>query len=482
MPGLLDRIGGLLLKSLPAVLRPRLGGRRASGVLTGGGGWQSWFPWQTDNKVEQVRAFKAWTYVAVDTISTAFSQHLPNVSVIRQPGDKGKRDLFLRGKSRQKAMTPLLAHEELEPVGQSHPLLRLLRDPNEPDTGHDLLYESMLYLLLTGNCYWWVVPNDALNLPAALWCLPAHWVWPRLDESGAVAYYDLRPVESPTPVPARFSIPACDVIHFRKKSPVSKVDGYAPLTAGAQWVDTQQSIDRARWFTFRNGIFPGVSVEFDASVKLPSEDDLDRIEARLLARYGGEQNANRPVLIPPGAKLRKMQLTPQELMFCESADQAADQILALFRVPKVLAQPPVGISQGALLGANSWFHLNTLNPLWRFFGTHLTEKLAFRYGSSLRVWWEDRTPEDPELFERQLNTDLAYGARTMNEVRASRGLEPYPEWWGNVPWIPLNTRPLTSVLDMDANDAAGGSQGSNLGTRSDPGNMPQGGEALDPRS
>jgi len=125
--------------------------------------------------------------------------------------------------------------------------------------------------------------------------------------------------------------------------------------------------------------------------------------------------------------------------------------------------------------------------LWRFFGMHLTEKLAVpRYDKNLKIWWEDRTPEDPDLLERQLNTDLAYGARTMNEVRSLRGLEPYREEWGNVPWIPLNTRPITEVIQKAEKeevlpDNEPGSQGTNLATQSSPGNTPQGGIAPDQR-
>lgn len=460
-----------LLKSLPALLRPRYGARRAMGSFLGHSSVGPWWNAWTDSRIEQVRHFNAWTYIAVDRIATTFAMRAPNVSLIRGLDVPGKTERYLHPGIRQKALTPLQAHEQLEVVPDNHPLVRLLNDPNEPDTSYDLLYESVMYLCLTGNCYWWMPPNK-IGKPSAIWVLPSHWIFPRVDEQGAVSSFDLRPVEGNY---LYYSIPAEDVIHFKKKSPISKVDGYSALTAGSRWIDTSESIDRTRWFTFRNGIFPGVGVEFDAGVKLPTEADLDRIEARLMSRYGGEQNTNRPVMIPPGAKLKQLQLTPGELLFCESSEQIRDQILALFGVPAAIAQPNSQGSYGALLAAQATFYQLTINPLYRFFGMHLTEKLAApRYQRGLRVWWEDRTPQDPELLERQLNTDLAYGARTMNEVRSLRGLTPYQEPWGDVPWIPLNTVPIDRALEMGPGD---GSQGRNRATQSDQGNTPRGGEA-----
>ncbi len=480
--GLLQKVGAFL-RDAPAMLRPRFGGRRALGqFMSSGSSYGPWLHAWTDSRYEMVRHYKHWVYIAIDKIATSIAMHPPNISYCRKHGSYDP-DKILSLRSRSKALVPLQAHEQLEPVPGNHPLARLLQDPNEPDTAFDLWYETVMYLLLTGNSYWWLPPG-AFGKPAAIWVLPAHWIYPRANKQGMIDCYDLRPVEGNY---IRATIPAEDVIHFKKKSPVSKIDGYSPQMAGSQWIDTQESIDRSRWFSFRNGIFPGVSVEFDAGIKLPNEDDLNRIESRLMQRYGGEINTNKPIMVPPGASLKKIQLNPDEMKYIESSEQLAANILSLFGVPKLLAQIPDTVSSGAVLAAQTGFFMQTLNPLWRFFGMHLTEKLAVpRYDKNLKIWWEDRTPEDPDLLERQLNTDLAYGARTMNEVRSLRGLEPYREEWGNVPWIPLNTRPITEVIQKAEKeevlpDNEPGSQGTNLATQSSPGNTPQGGIAPDQR-
>ncbi len=443
----------------------RWGGRRAlSSFLQQGSAIGLYHNSWTDSRYEQVRHFKHWVYVAVDKVATEVAMHSPNLSLIRSPRSQEERLRCIPRRFRNKAIVPLRAHEELEPVRDDNPLLRLLKDPNEPDTSFDLWYETTLFLLLTGNAYWWM-PKNALGLPAAIWVLPSHWVWASVGRERIIDSYEVRPVEGNY---MRMSIPAKDVIHFRKRSPVSKIDGFSPQTAGSQWIDTQESIDRTQWFTFRNGVTPGVSIGFDKGVDLPDEQTLNRIESKFMNRYSGEINSARPLFVPPGMSVRKLQLTPQELDFKASAEAQRDKILALFGVPASIAMLHDNLTYGSVRAADAAFYRSTINPLYRFYGINCTEHLCPRYDPRLRLWWEDRTPDDPDLLEKSLATDQGYGARTMNEVRALRGLEPYPESWADIPWVPLNTLPVDVAIALakkkGGTEPGGGSPGRNVST------------------
>lgn len=190
------------------------------------GGW-------TDSRIEQVRHFKHWAYVAINRIANQVAQSRPNVSVARdtsRPDTIGTPERWLSRPLRNKALVPLQLHEELEPVPCDHPLVELLTDANPYDSGFDLWYETILYLYLTGSAYWWA-PKNRAGLPMELWCIPSHWVWPIPGKQRVVDVYQVRPVEG---VYIGVNLPAEDVIHFRFKSPVSKIDGYSPLSAGSQ--------------------------------------------------------------------------------------------------------------------------------------------------------------------------------------------------------------------------------------------------------
>lgn len=477
---LLAGFASALVKGAGSLFRPRYGARGSIAPLAMPGAAGSmplaWGRGWTEDPFEQVRHFTAWTYVAISRIMTAAAASPPNVSFSRDPADPkriGNRTKWLPEHARAKAITPLQSHEQLEPVRWDHPLQRLLHDPNDPDTGSDLIEELVMYLLLTGDAYLWAPPSGPFRVPSALWVLPTHWIRPRAGQSGLVEQYDLCPLEGGY---ARMSIPADDVIHLRKKSPLSKNEGYSPAQAGARWIDGSESIDKSRWHSFRNGIMPGVAVEFQEGKLLPDEKDLDRIETRLMARYSGEHNAAKPLFIPPGAKIQKLHLTPQELDFHHSAEQLRDSILALFGVPPAIALVGHGAGHGAT-AAQASFCMLTLNPLLRFLGQQLTEKLAWRFDRHLKVWWEDRTPRDPEILEKQIATDSMVGAITANEVRGLRGRAPYPDSWANEPWIPLNTLPVSRALEYHSERP--GSPGKNKATQGEASNVASGEERSD---
>ncbi len=400
----------------------------------------------TDNRIEQVRAFKNWVYVAVNKIAETISAHPPNVSYVRghgaQPISEDGEDTFknVAGRHRflphsvkQKALTPLQAHEELEAVPDNHPLLRLLKNPNDPDVSADFWYETILFLLLTGNCYWWM-PRNRAGLPCALWVVPSHWVWPIMGKTRTIEAYEVRPIEGNY---VRRELPPEDVIHFRLKNPISKIDGFGPLIAGANWADTDSTINRARSQSYRNGPLPHIAVEFDSNFNDPGDDTLRRIEAKWLARLSGQDNAGRPIFIPPGMKVKPLTIEPNKMLFGPVGDQMRDNILGLFGVPVAMVNS-TNMTYGGQRAAQYGFYSETVNPKLHFLGQVITEKLAWRYDSTLRVWWEDKSPSDPEVLDKRITTAGMFGAITPNQIRNLYGWEPLPYAWADQPVLPAN--------------------------------------------
>jgi hypothetical protein len=59
---------------------------------------------------------------------------------------------------RQKAIAPVQTHEELEPVSTNHDLVRLLRNPNGPDTAATFFRKLVMFWRIYGEFYIWLVP------------------------------------------------------------------------------------------------------------------------------------------------------------------------------------------------------------------------------------------------------------------------------------------------------------------------------------
>jgi HK97 family phage portal protein len=260
-------------------------------------------------------------------------------------------------------------------------------------------------------------------------------MWPIVGQDKLIEGYEIRPIEGNY---FRKFLPVDEIVVFKDKSPISKIDGYSPLTAGAQWGDTMEMINRSRWHAYKNGTFPTVAVQFDGKFQDPSDEDLRRIESKFMSRYTGETRSNRPMFLPPGVSVNPISLGINQMLFGETANEVRDNLLALFGVPASAAGLSKDMTYGSVMASHAGFMQQTINPLLRYFGQVITEKVAHRYDESLKVWWEDITPHDPELVEKQIQTDLMCGAITPNEVRIMRGRQPFPTAWGDNPILPVN--------------------------------------------
>ncbi|MGK2910718.1 MAG: phage portal protein, partial [Sphingobium sp.] len=105
--------------------------------------------WWTGDATEQLRHYSSWVYAAVNAIAQEVARQRPFLSV----------------------NTGQAAHEQT-PLPHTHPLCRLLQRPNPWLTPWEMWYLTVVYLELTGNCFWYVAPRRggiAGGLPGEVW-------------------------------------------------------------------------------------------------------------------------------------------------------------------------------------------------------------------------------------------------------------------------------------------------------------------------
>ena len=117
--------------------------------------------WWRDDSVEQLRNYQSWVYAAVNAIAQEVARQRPFLFV-----NTGQAD-----------------HEQT-PLPHTHPLARLLDHPNPWMTPWELWYLTILYLELTGNCYWYAAPRVERHARRIVDRADA--VGPRRPRSGAV--------------------------------------------------------------------------------------------------------------------------------------------------------------------------------------------------------------------------------------------------------------------------------------------------------
>ena len=401
---------------------------------------------------EMVRHFRLWNYVAISRICYKIAEAFPNVSRITTDDDEERQRLTVsqRQHIRQRYGSVMQAHEDLEPVAEGHPLLRLLHAVNPEDWWGTFIYETVMFWQLTGQFYWWVIPNNA-GLPGELWVLPTQWVQPKYDKEGALLGYEVTPDGDAR---RKSLIPADQIITGKHKSPLGKDQAHSPTQAGSQWIDNSESIEAARWQTFQNGPLPSVSIELDPEhYAKPDPDVLRAVKERFVARYGGTARAGEPMIAPPGMKVSPFSMKPSEMDFPDTIDQVRDQVLALHGVPKVIAGITTDVNRSTIYGANLVFCESTVNPLLSLLAGIMNEKLAPRFGEGLRIWFDDARPADAEMEREETKLDWAMGAITPNERRSERGREPIEDRAADSAYIPLGVQPVGgTALEEEISD------------------------------
>ena len=101
------------------------------------------FSADTATKLNKIRHYRGWVYVAVRAIAEKISQLRPTVGVKQKVGFGKSKHLTKAMRHRLKATTIFSESEDVEPL-EDHPLALLLDDPNEPETSADLWYKTIM--------------------------------------------------------------------------------------------------------------------------------------------------------------------------------------------------------------------------------------------------------------------------------------------------------------------------------------------------
>lgn len=410
------------VQSLWKMLRPnprktapaRVGGLFCA-PLTAAAGW-----WR-DDPAEQLRNYQSWVYAAVNAIAQEIARQRPY--------------LYLN--------TGQAEHEHL-PLPHQHPLCRLLEHPNPWLTPWEMWYLTVVYLELTGNCFWYLAESTSddrrLGVPAEVWIVPTPWVKVIPDAREFVKGYAI----AAPGMPVQTFAPS-EIIHLKYPNPLDPHYGLSPLQANALTVDANTELLKSRYQTFLAGPRPGVVLQTEQTL---TDQTVQRLEDKLTEKFSGRANWHRPMILEQGLTASPWTLTPAEMDYLNSARMTRDEILAIFRVPPAIT----GIVENLGLGGQIWFGSRimfcegTIQPKLDLIGQALTRDLGCRYGPDVVITFPDCSPRVLEERRKDDEIDARLGLRTYNEIRRGRGLTPFTDPQFDQPLLPkLLTRSGRSI-------------------------------------
>jgi HK97 family phage portal protein len=259
---------------------------------------------------------------------------------------------------------------------EQHPLVDLIRRPNQAQ-GRAELFEALYgQLLLSGNGYLEAVGEG--GLPLELHVL-------RSDRMSVVPGADGWPIAYEYAVGGRkhrFDVSTgAAVCHIKSFHPLDDHYGLSPMQAAAQAMDVHNSASRWSKALLDNAARPSGAIIYKGAEGQGSlsPDQYERLVSEMESHHQGARNAGRPMLLEGGLDWKPMGFSPSDMEFQKTKESAAREIALAFGVPPML----IGIQGDATYAnyqeAHRAFYRLTVLPL----ATRVTAALADWLGAQI---------------------------------------------------------------------------------------------------
>jgi HK97 family phage portal protein len=318
--------------------------------------------------------------------------------------------------------SPACADRQIAEVVE-HPLLTLFRQVNPVHNSFDLWEITELSLETAGCAYWLLDFDPLLNIPSAIWLLPAHLVMPQRNANSArlVDAYEYRGQATQRFAPER-------IVHFRFPDPRD------PYTAGLSPLRAcyEQAVLTSEYTAMKRSIYDNVGLP---NVVLTPEHaiaatDRERMEKQWHEKFarGGQ---GRALVSDAGFSVTLLSQSMGDLAALADMKATKEDIANAFHIPLPFLSGDTNLAN--MQAADHLHKTLAITPRLRRRDEKLNEQLVPLYDPSGRLFFHtpDPTPANQQFLLAQEQADLRHGVRTINEVRASRGLAPVA--WGDSP-------------------------------------------------
>lgn len=379
------RIGNAIRRKLAQWLAP--GATPTSPLRTFVPRWQhgraaAW----ADSPVEQVKHYRHWVYAAVDAIANRVAA------------------------TQMKLYTRLPGGQTEELV--EHPLLDLFGYVNPFHTRWWLWAQTVNFLELTGNCYWYV-PANGLGAPAEIWLAHSQFMRVIPDRQNFIKAYEYR-CGGEEPI----TFTPDEIVHLKYPNPTHMFYGRATLQAAAESVDAHEARSRAHTNLMQRGVYAGIGLETDQKLTQPV---IDRLVAQIESKYASPERAGRPIVLEQGLKAARMDLAPNEMALLESSRITRDEILSIFRVPAAIVGIGEDLARAQADAMDLIFARYCIAPRVQMIEDQLNQDLLPRYDPKLFIKFDGVIPEDEDARRDRARKDFESGLITLNQALRETG-------------------------------------------------------------
>lgn len=244
-----------------------------------------------------------------------------------------------------------------------HPVLSLLRQPNERQDGATWLESLYGHLLVSGNAY--VEAVYGASSLRELYCLrpdrmkvvPGSNGWPEAYDY-TIGGKSVRFLQSDD------AMPLPPILHITLFHPHDDHYGLSPLEAAQVSLDVHNAAASWNKALLDNSARPSGALVYAASeAGNLSDEQFERLKRELEEGYQGAMNAGRPLLLEGGLDWKSMSMSPRDMDFIDAKNSAAREIALAFGVPPMLLGIPGDNTYANYAEANRAFWRQTVLPL-----------------------------------------------------------------------------------------------------------------------
>ncbi len=299
-----------------------------------------------------------------------------------------------------------------------HPLERLLDAPNPFMSRFELIEQTVGYLELTGNAYWFLSGNPD-GTPGEIWTLRPDRVTiiPHPEQRVAGYLYQVDGQMIP--------LEPVEVVHFRRWHPASDFYGLSALEAARLSIQSDRAMQEWNRNTF--GQDNGVPAGIVNIREMVSDADLERIKREWRTSYGGTQR--RTAFLRGGSvEWHSIGLSHTDLDFLQGRKTHRDEILNIFGLPVGLVSENATEANAKV--AERLFIERTLYPKLVRLAQKITRDLLPFWSGDCRAEFDDIRPTDSQA--RLDDIRAATAILSINELR-ERFYHLPPVTWGERP-------------------------------------------------
>lgn len=370
----------------------------------------------TKDDAEYMKAYIGWVFACVRTIANDMAAAKMRLGV-----DRGG------------------AMEEVA----EHPLLDLMKHPNDGLTARELQYISAVHLELVGEAYWWMA-KDGLGVPREIWPQYPQNMKPipgKPGEGFITGYIWAKGIEEHRYEPD-------EIVYDRIPNPTNFYRGMGTLEAVRYTYDEDLMMRQTSLSIFKNrGRIDGYLKFKDIT---PNDIELRRIRRQWDEIYGGVDNAGMTGALGADVDYVKLSSTMAELEFMAGRRLARDEICAWFGVPRSVLGMSDEINLANAESHERTYQMNTIRPRLEMRAARLTQDLARLYDPKLVIYFDDPVPANMEERRAERESLLKSYETTINEERLKDALDPVP--WGDTPWVPFNLVQMGETAAVETSD------------------------------